>query len=107
MNKKELSREVAARLEEAAVVSDKKSQSLAEEAIGIFFEEIKNAVVSGEKVRIRGLGTFKAKKYKAYIGRNPKTGESLKVSEKSLPVYKISSVYLSRLNERMGLGLGK
>ncbi|UCD89193.1 MAG: integration host factor subunit beta, partial [Desulfobacterales bacterium] len=53
-----------------------------------FFDEISNALAKGDRVEIRGLCSFYVKKYKEYVGRNPKTGESVKVSPKKLPFFK-------------------
>ncbi|MCP4629352.1 MAG: hypothetical protein GY850_38490 [bacterium] len=46
--------------------------------IDLFFNEMANALANGDWVEIRGLSSFYVKKYKAYTGRNPKTGENVK-----------------------------
>ncbi len=43
----------------------------------------------GDRVEIRGFGTFSVKKYKPYKGRNPKTGEKISVPPKKLPLFKV------------------
>jgi len=58
------------------------------EFIEIFFSEMANAFVKGERVEIRGLCSFFIKNYKSYIGRNPKTGKKVVVSGKKLPFFK-------------------
>ncbi len=47
------------------------------------------ALAQGYRVEIRGLCSFFVKKYKAYTGRNPKTGEKVKVARKKLPFFKV------------------
>ncbi len=46
------------------------------------------ALAKGDRVEIRGLCSFYVKKYKGYVGRNPKTGEPAKVKPKKLPFFK-------------------
>jgi integration host factor subunit beta len=56
--------------------------------VNLFFDEMANALASGDRVEIRGLCSFYVKKYKAYTGRNPKTGEQVKIKAKKLPFFK-------------------
>ena len=60
----------------------------AEEVVNMVFSEMTNALVAGERVEIRGLGSFKVKSYDGYKGRNPKTGKPIKVKPKKLPFFK-------------------
>jgi integration host factor subunit beta len=60
----------------------------AEESVNTVFDDITNALAKGDRVEIRGFGSFKIKKYKGYNGRNPKTGEVLKIKAKKLPSFK-------------------
>jgi integration host factor subunit beta len=60
----------------------------AEAVVDMFFNEMSNALTKGDRVEIRGLCSFYVKKYKAYSGRNPKTGETVKVKPKKLPFFK-------------------
>jgi len=56
--------------------------------VELFFNEMSAALAKGDRVEIRGLCSFYVKKYKAYAGRNPKTGEPTKVKPKKLPFFK-------------------
>ncbi len=47
------------------------------------------ALAKGDNVEIRGFGSFSIRKYDSYIGRNPKTGEKIKVKPKKLPFFKV------------------
>ena len=60
----------------------------AEEVVNMVFNDMTNALAKGDRVEIRGFGSFKVKKYKGYKGRNPKTGEIVKVKPKKLPFFK-------------------
>jgi len=60
----------------------------AEEVVKTVFTNMANALAKGDRVEIRGLGSFKVKKYKGYKGRNPKTGKPIKVKAKKLPFFK-------------------
>ncbi|MBD5641267.1 MAG: integration host factor subunit beta [Desulfovibrio sp.] len=56
--------------------------------VGIFFDSIKNALLNGGRVEIRGFGSFKVKSYGSYAGRNPRTGEAVDVTSKKLPFFR-------------------
>jgi len=62
----------------------------AEEVVKTVFTAMANALAKGDRVEIRGFGTFKVKHYDGYTGHNPKTGEPIKVKAKKLPVFKCS-----------------
>ena len=64
------------------------SKSEATDVVDIFFNEMTNALANGNRVEIRGLCSFFVKDYGAYIGRNPKTGEKVKIAPKKLPFFK-------------------
>ena len=71
----------------------------AEEVVNMIFAEMEMALVKGERVEIRGLGSFKVKNYDGYKGRNPKTGEVIEVAPKKLPFFKVGK----ELKERVDL----
>ena len=66
--------------------------------VRIFFDSIKGALQKGDKVEIRGFGSFILKKYGGYTGRNPRTGESVRVGRKKLPVFKPGKELRERIN---------
>ncbi|MEE8131940.1 MAG: HU family DNA-binding protein [Candidatus Paceibacterota bacterium] len=61
----------------------------AEKVVDTFFDTIKETLSQGERVEIRGFGSFTVKNYKPYIGRNPKTGVQINVPSKKLPFFKV------------------
>ena len=91
MNKSELIEELAAKTGYNPKSTDK--------MVRIFFDRIKAALSAGDKVEIRGFGSFTLKKYKGYIGRNPKTGETVDVKPKQLPVFRTGKDLRSRVNQ--------
>jgi len=64
------------------------SKNEAATVVNLFFNEMSKSLAKGGRVEIRGLCSFYIKKYKAYIGRNPKTGEKIKTKPKKLPFFK-------------------
>ena len=66
--------------------------------VDMVFEKMENSLVKGERVEIRGFGSFMVKKYAGYTGRNPKTGEKIKVKSKKLPVFKVGKELRERVD---------
>jgi integration host factor subunit beta len=64
------------------------SKSKAKQVVELFFDEMSNALASGDRVEIRGFCSILVKHYKGYTGRNPKTGEPRQVPPKKLPYFK-------------------
>ncbi len=65
------------------------SRKDAEKVVDTFFDAIKETLSKGDRVEIRGFGSFTLKNYKPYIGRNPKTGVQINVPSKKLPFFKV------------------
>ncbi len=57
-----------------------------------------DALANGDSIEIRGFGSFVVKKYGSYTGRNPKTGEKIKVAPKKLPFFKVGKDLRERVN---------
>jgi integration host factor subunit beta len=74
------------------------TKSEAKAVVKLFFKEMSNALAKGDRVEIRGLCSFYVKKYKAYAGRNPKTGEPARVKPKKLPFFKVGKELRERVN---------
>ncbi len=66
--------------------------------VNLFFNEMSNSLTDGDRVEIRGLCSFYIKKYKAYTGRNPKTGEQVKIKPKKLPFFKCGKELKERVD---------
>ena len=73
------------------------SKKEAATVVNLFFNEMANALAKGDRVEIRELCSFYVKKYKAYAGRNPMTGERVQVASKKLPFFKIGKELKERV----------
>ena len=60
-----------------------------ETIINIAFESMINALYEDDRIEIRGFGSFANRNYRAYEGRNPKTGNTVKVPPKKVPFFKV------------------
>ena len=81
MNKSELTQQLA----ESMHLSVREAASIVNTIIDMMTE----ALAKGESIEIRGFGSFVVKEYDTYTGRNPKTGEQIKVKPKKLPFFKV------------------
>ncbi|MBN2809123.1 MAG: integration host factor subunit beta [Deltaproteobacteria bacterium] len=90
MNKSELIEELANRTNLNLKVS--------ETIVNLVVDSMKNALLDEERIELRGFGSFHIENYKAYTGRNPKTGESIEVAEKRLPFFKVGKDLKERIN---------
>ena len=73
---------------ESVIAENNITKNEANKVVNIVFDEISNALAEGDRVEIRGFCSFYVKTYKAYTGRNPKTGEAVSVGAKKLPFFK-------------------
>ena len=69
-----------------------------ERIVSTIFDEIANALSRGDRVELRGFGAFSVKQRSARVGRNPRTGASVDVSEKFIPFFKTGKELRERLN---------
>ena len=71
----------------------------AERVINIVFDSMIQALYDDERIEIRGFGSFANRNYKAYEGRNPKTGKIVKVSPKKVPFFKVGKELKEMVDE--------
>jgi integration host factor subunit beta len=69
-----------------------------ENIVNAILDTIGNALARGDRVELRGFGAFSVKRRDARTGRNPRTGETVSVSEKVIPVFKTGKEMRARLN---------
>jgi len=70
----------------------------AEQIVNCVFDSMVKALQDGEGIEIRGFGSFTVREYKAYEGRNPRTGETVHVAPKRLPFFKVGKDLRERVN---------
>lgn len=70
-----------------------------ERIVSIFFGEISSALVRGDRVELRGFGAFSVRHRPARIGRNPRSGEPVRIDEKYTPFFKAGKEIRERLNK--------
>ena len=85
MNKTEL---VALMAEEAGL-----SKKDAEKALNAFIGGVQNAVKVGDKVSLIGFGTFETRERAAREGKNPQTGEKIKIAACKVPAFKAGKAF--------------
>jgi integration host factor subunit beta len=83
-------------LKNEGMISKKEAATI----VDLFFDKISEALAEGDRVEIRGLCSFYVKKYKAYAGRNPRTGERVQVTPKKLPFFKIGKELKERVDHK-------
>ncbi len=74
------------------------TQREAEVIVNTIFGSMKDALLRGNRIEIRGFGSIKVKSYKSYKGRNPKTGQQINVPEKRLPFFKVGKELRERVD---------
>ncbi len=84
---------------EAVAANGGLTRKKAEQLVNTIFTSMEEALVRGDRIEIRGFGSFKTKHYAAYTGRNPKTGEPIEVPAKVLPVFKVGRALRERVSE--------
>jgi len=85
-------------LVEALSVERDLTYKKADEVVNLIFDALSEAMSCGERIEIRGFGSFVVKKYEAYTGRNPKTGEVIQVRPKKLPFFKVGKELRDRVD---------
>lgn len=64
-----------------------------------FVEEVTKALVAGDKVTLKGFGNFEVRSREARTGRNPQTGETIKIKASKAPAFKASSTLKKEINK--------
>ena len=90
------------KLELISILKEQTDLSKAEAAgvIDLIFDKMSEALARGDRVEVRGLCSFYVKKYEDYTGRNPRTGEKVKVKPKKLPFFKAGKELRVRVNRQ-------
>jgi len=70
----------------------------AEEVVNLIYKKMRDTLVGGGRIEIRGFGSFVVKEYDSYQGRNPKTGQRIDVPKKKLPFFKVGKELKERID---------
>lgn len=73
-----------------------------EAIVNRLLDEIGDAMGRGDRVELRGFGTFSVKQRESRIGRNPRSGESVAVAKKHAPFFKTGKDLRERMNRKDG-----
>ncbi|MGA7160089.1 MAG: HU family DNA-binding protein [Bacteroidota bacterium] len=71
-----------------------------------FIQTVIASLRDGKNIEIRGFGSFKVKKRKGRVARNPRTGEQVQVDEHYVPIFKVSKDLKAIVNENLKKTLG-
>lgn len=74
------------------------SKKEASELVEMVFSELKDVLCNGEKIKISGFGNFVVREKKERIGRNPQTGDQIKISARRVLTFRPSQVLKAVLN---------
>jgi integration host factor subunit beta len=66
--------------------------------VNLILDNIGKALEAGDKVELRGFGSFKVKSRRSRLARNPRTGDSVDVPSKQVPYFKASNELKAKLN---------
>ena len=70
----------------------------AELVVNLIFDSMTDALAHGDRIEIRGFGSFISKQYRARTGRNPRTGQTIPVPAKRLPFFKVGKELRERVD---------
>ena len=68
--------------------------------VNLIFDGFKDTLVKGDRIEIRGFGSFAIREYNTYTGRNPKTGKEVEVKPKRLPYFKVGKELKERIDHK-------
>ena len=71
------------------------------------FGEILKSLINGDDVKISSFGTFVVRQKKERIGRNPKTGQEVPITARSVVTFRASNVLKSKVNNRNKMNIGE
>jgi integration host factor subunit beta len=81
---------------------EKLPKGRAELLVNTIFDCLEQSLRRGERIEIRGFGSFEIRHYRSYQGRNPRTGSTVAVKPKRLPFFKVGKELKERVNAAAG-----
>ncbi|MSP90744.1 MAG: integration host factor subunit beta [Myxococcales bacterium] len=83
---------------EAVAQKSNLTKDKAASVVNQIFEQMVDAMKKGDRIEIRNFGNFTVRKYPAYTGRNPKTGDAVAVGPKKMPFFKVGLELKNRVD---------
>ena len=77
--------------------TDKVTNKKARETVELTFKIIKDALARGENVELRTFGNFRVRHKKPRVGRNPRTGEEARITERNVVTFRASKIFKQAL----------
>ena len=77
------------------------SKKDAADLVELVFDQIKNTLAQGQKIKISGFGNFVVREKRSRIGRNPQTGQSIEISARRVLTFRPSQVLRSEVNSSL------
>jgi integration host factor subunit beta len=74
------------------------TNTIAEAIVGEIFDGMAETLIAGNRIEIRGFGSFEIREYESYTGRNPKTGKETIVAPKRSPFFKVGKDLKERIH---------
>jgi integration host factor subunit beta len=90
-------------IEEVAQITDVTRRD-SEVIVETIFDSIVHSLRAGDKIEIRGFGSFRTRQRNSRVGRNPKTGDRVEVPAKKIPFFKPSKELKDLVNQSQGDG---
>ena len=87
-------------IEEKIAEEFKLEKQTSKKILNVIIDTLIDSIKNNNRVEIRGFGSFFPKKYDSYKGRNPKTGDSIDVPVKVLPIFRPSKELVVKLNKK-------
>lgn len=85
---------------EALSKKENLTEKKAIDVVNLIFRGFADELKNDGRIEIRGFGSFVVRKYGAYTGRNPKTGDNIKVLPKKLPFFKVGKELKEMVDKR-------
>jgi len=92
-------------IEEVARITDVTRRD-SEVIVETIFDSIVHSLRAGDKIEIRGFGSFRTRQRNSRVGRNPKTGDRVEVPAKKIPFFKPSKELKDLVNQEQSNGAG-
>ena len=89
-------RDLASKLAERENLTQREADAI----LKLIFRLFTGAMKKGDRIEIRGFGSFTMRDYGTYKGRNPKTGKEVEVKPKRLPYFKVGKEWKQMINNK-------